>query len=90
MPSSFKGETGKVIFFLEAKLSRSMLLSTKDKTEFTFVSRTDMHVPDMKVKTLFPLSVCSCSCKGTLCDPFGVNSVLFLLRRLSLGLQRRI
>ncbi|XP_076126362.1 arrestin domain-containing protein 3-like [Alosa pseudoharengus] len=48
MPSSFKGGAGKVVYFLEAKLTRSMRMSTKDKTKFTFLSKTDVHVPDMK------------------------------------------
>ncbi|KAL2092376.1 hypothetical protein ACEWY4_012174 [Coilia grayii] len=48
MPSSFKGSVGKVVYFLEAKLNRSMRLSAKDKVEFKYLSKTDMRVPDMK------------------------------------------
>ncbi|KAG5280759.1 hypothetical protein AALO_G00063720 [Alosa alosa] len=48
MPSSFKGEAGKVVYFLEAKLTRSMRMSTKDKADFTFLSLTDIPVTDMK------------------------------------------
>ncbi|KAI4902288.1 hypothetical protein NFI96_034705 [Prochilodus magdalenae] len=45
MPSSFKGESGKVEFHLEAQLSRSLRVPVKAKTKFTFVSRPDALLP---------------------------------------------
>lgn len=41
MPSSFKGSVGKVVFLLEAKLSRSMRISKTDSTKINFVSKVD-------------------------------------------------
>uniref|UniRef100_A0A8C9RXM9 Si:ch211-130m23.2 n=1 Tax=Scleropages formosus TaxID=113540 RepID=A0A8C9RXM9_SCLFO len=42
MPSSFKGCYGKIIYTLEAKLSRPMRVSSKAMAEFTFVSKPDV------------------------------------------------
>ncbi|KAJ8414922.1 hypothetical protein AAFF_G00024450 [Aldrovandia affinis] len=47
MPSSFKGAHGKIIYSLEAKLSRSMRVPSKAKTEFTFLSKADMEFPQL-------------------------------------------
>ncbi|KAL2092378.1 hypothetical protein ACEWY4_012176 [Coilia grayii] len=47
MPSSFDGQKGKVVYSLKAKLSRRKRLSSKETTEFTFVSRTPMPDEDM-------------------------------------------
>ncbi|XP_058230286.1 arrestin domain-containing protein 3-like isoform X2 [Hemibagrus wyckioides] len=47
MPASFKGYHGKVVYFLEAKLCRSMTLPKKDKVHFNYVPRGDMSVPDL-------------------------------------------
>ncbi|XP_019956411.2 arrestin domain-containing protein 3-like isoform X1 [Paralichthys olivaceus] len=42
LPSSFKGSVGKIVYLLEAKLSRSMRIAKKDSTKINFVSRTDL------------------------------------------------
>ncbi|KAG7481300.1 hypothetical protein MATL_G00065260 [Megalops atlanticus] len=47
MPSSFNGVHGKVIYTLEAKLSRSMRLPSKTKATFNFVSKPDMSNPQL-------------------------------------------
>ncbi|XP_018614588.1 arrestin domain-containing protein 3-like [Scleropages formosus] len=44
MPSSFKGCYGKIIYTLEAKLSRPMRVSSKAMAEFTFVSKPDVSI----------------------------------------------
>lgn len=51
MPSTFTGSVGKVVYLLEGRLSRSMRISTKDKTKLTFVSRTNMN-PDPELMVL--------------------------------------
>lgn len=51
MPASFKGYHGKVVYFLEAKLCRSMTLPKKDKVHFNYVPQGDMSVPDLMVGT---------------------------------------
>ncbi|KAM9391808.1 arrestin domain-containing protein 3-like isoform 1-T1 [Pholidichthys leucotaenia] len=43
MPSSFKGEVGKVVYLLEATLSRSMRINKKESTKINFVSKTDLN-----------------------------------------------
>ncbi|KAL6465511.1 hypothetical protein MHYP_G00256440 [Metynnis hypsauchen] len=47
MPASFKGCHGKVDYFLEAKLCRSMRISRKAKIQFNYVSQGDMSMPDL-------------------------------------------
>ncbi|KAJ8262989.1 hypothetical protein COCON_G00154460 [Conger conger] len=47
MPSSFKGSCGKIVYTLEAKLSRSMKLPCKTKTKFIFHSKTDPYIPQL-------------------------------------------
>lgn len=42
MPSSFKAYTGKIVYLLEANLSRSMRMNKKDSTDLNFVSKVDM------------------------------------------------
>ncbi|KPP63269.1 hypothetical protein Z043_118488 [Scleropages formosus] len=44
MPSSFKGCYGKIIYTLEAKLSRPMRVPSKAMAEFTFVSKPDVSI----------------------------------------------
>ncbi|XP_068422338.1 arrestin domain-containing protein 3-like isoform X2 [Clinocottus analis] len=50
MPSSFQGSVGKIVYMLEAKLSRSMRIPTKDSTKINFVSNEDM-TSDPKLMT---------------------------------------
>ncbi|XP_030641079.1 arrestin domain-containing protein 3-like [Chanos chanos] len=47
MPPTYKGEHGKVRYTLTAKLSRSLHLPSKDKTEFHFISQADMNNPSL-------------------------------------------
>uniref|UniRef100_A0A673NH77 Arrestin domain-containing protein 3-like n=1 Tax=Sinocyclocheilus rhinocerous TaxID=307959 RepID=A0A673NH77_9TELE len=46
-PPTFKGSVGKVVYTLETKLSRSMCISIKDKTEFHYVPRPDVSNPEL-------------------------------------------
>uniref|UniRef100_UPI003AAE6A17 arrestin domain-containing protein 3-like n=1 Tax=Centroberyx gerrardi TaxID=166262 RepID=UPI003AAE6A17 len=41
MPSSFEGSVGKIVYSLEARLSRSMRIDSKASTKINFVSRAD-------------------------------------------------
>lgn len=41
MPPSFNGADGKIVYSLEASLSRSLRIDKKDLTELTFVPRVD-------------------------------------------------
>ncbi|XP_028270693.1 arrestin domain-containing protein 3-like [Parambassis ranga] len=41
MPSSFNGSVGKIVYSLEATLSRSMRIDKKGSTKINFVSKTD-------------------------------------------------
>ncbi|KAL2092379.1 hypothetical protein ACEWY4_012177 [Coilia grayii] len=41
LPPSFKGVHCKIVYYLEAKLSRSMRIPSKARTEFTYVSKLD-------------------------------------------------
>ncbi|XP_040898391.1 arrestin domain-containing protein 3-like [Toxotes jaculatrix] len=43
LPSSFNGSVGKIVYLLEAKLSRSMRIDKKDSTKINFVSKADLH-----------------------------------------------
>ncbi|XP_059192191.1 arrestin domain-containing protein 3-like isoform X2 [Centropristis striata] len=43
MPPSFKGKHGKIVYMLEAKISRSWHLSTVVRTEFKFFSKSFLH-----------------------------------------------
>uniref|UniRef100_A0A3P8TPF2 Arrestin C-terminal-like domain-containing protein n=1 Tax=Amphiprion percula TaxID=161767 RepID=A0A3P8TPF2_AMPPE len=43
LPSSFKGSVGKVVYLLEATLSRSMRINKKDSTKINFVSKVDWN-----------------------------------------------
>uniref|UniRef100_A0A8C5I6F3 Arrestin domain-containing protein 3-like n=1 Tax=Gouania willdenowi TaxID=441366 RepID=A0A8C5I6F3_GOUWI len=57
MPPSFKGRVGKIVYLLEAKLSRSMRINKKDSTKISFVPKTfacDLPAPqhDSKDKKL--------------------------------------
>uniref|UniRef100_A0A3B1JLF7 Zgc:110353 n=1 Tax=Astyanax mexicanus TaxID=7994 RepID=A0A3B1JLF7_ASTMX len=45
LPSSFKGESGKVKYHLVAQLRRTLRAQSKAETEFTFVSRPDSLLP---------------------------------------------
>ncbi|MCI4392690.1 hypothetical protein PGIGA_G00148730 [Pangasianodon gigas] len=47
MPASFKGCHGKVVYFLEAKLCRSMSMAKKAKVHFNYVPQGDMSIPDL-------------------------------------------
>uniref|UniRef100_A0A4W5M9X8 Arrestin C-terminal-like domain-containing protein n=1 Tax=Hucho hucho TaxID=62062 RepID=A0A4W5M9X8_9TELE len=50
MPSSFKGTWGKILYTLEAKLSRSMRISSKARAEFPFVSKADLgSIPELMI-----------------------------------------
>ncbi|XP_054467728.1 uncharacterized protein LOC129101820 [Anoplopoma fimbria] len=42
MPSSFNGSVGKIVYSLDAKLSRSMRIPTKDSTTINFVMKADL------------------------------------------------
>uniref|UniRef100_A0A3B4UUZ7 Arrestin domain-containing protein 3-like n=1 Tax=Seriola dumerili TaxID=41447 RepID=A0A3B4UUZ7_SERDU len=41
MPCSFTGSAGKIVYLLEAKLSRSMRIATRDSTKINFMSNAD-------------------------------------------------
>ncbi|XP_026994420.2 arrestin domain-containing protein 3-like isoform X1 [Tachysurus fulvidraco] len=47
MPASFKGHHGKVDYFLEAKLCRSLSITKKAKVHFNYIPRGDTSVPDL-------------------------------------------
>lgn len=57
MPASFKGYNGKVVYFLEAKLCRSMSIPKKAKVYFNYVPRGDTSVPDLMVGTYISVKV---------------------------------
>lgn len=42
MPSSFKGSVGKIVYSLEARLSRSLRIDKTDTVKIKFVSNADM------------------------------------------------
>uniref|UniRef100_A0A3B4H019 Arrestin C-terminal-like domain-containing protein n=1 Tax=Pundamilia nyererei TaxID=303518 RepID=A0A3B4H019_9CICH len=43
MPSSFKGENGKIVYMFEAKISKSWWWPSKVKREINFISKTFQH-----------------------------------------------
>ncbi|XP_035020976.2 arrestin domain-containing protein 4 [Hippoglossus stenolepis] len=43
LPSSFNGSVGKIVYLLEARLSRSMRLAKKDSTKLNFLARADLN-----------------------------------------------
>ncbi|XP_072243160.1 arrestin domain-containing protein 3-like [Leuresthes tenuis] len=43
LPSSFRGKFGKILYTLEANLSRSMRMDSKAKTPFTFINKRNHH-----------------------------------------------
>lgn len=50
MPSSFSGADGKIVYLLEANLSRSMRIDKKDSTKINFVSKADPSIgPELMV-----------------------------------------
>ncbi|XP_008335723.1 arrestin domain-containing protein 3-like isoform X2 [Cynoglossus semilaevis] len=50
MPRSFKGSVGKIVYLLEAKLSRSMRIPKKDKTKISYVPRADFScIPELMI-----------------------------------------
>ncbi|KAM7416464.1 hypothetical protein PAMA_018496 [Pampus argenteus] len=49
MPSSFDGAFGKIVYSLEAKLSRSMRIPKKDKTKINFVTNENMSDPGLMI-----------------------------------------
>lgn len=51
MPASFKGFHGKVVYFLEAKLCRSLAIAKKAKVYFNYVPQGNMSIPDLMVGT---------------------------------------
>lgn len=54
IPSSFKGSDGKIVFSLEAELSRSMRINKKSSTTINFVAKPDPNtLPGLMVSTEF-------------------------------------
>lgn len=50
MPPSFKGADGKIVYSLEARLSRSMRIDQTDLTKITFVPTEDRREePELRV-----------------------------------------
>ncbi|KAL2092375.1 hypothetical protein ACEWY4_012173 [Coilia grayii] len=49
LPPSFQGGVGFIAYTLEAKLSRSMRLSSKAKAEIHYVPKPDLTIPDLMV-----------------------------------------
>ncbi|KAK7933709.1 hypothetical protein WMY93_004605 [Mugilogobius chulae] len=47
LPSSFKGEHGKIVYFLEAKASRSKRLNQTVKEKFCIISNEDLSTSDI-------------------------------------------
>ncbi|XP_072243095.1 arrestin domain-containing protein 3-like isoform X1 [Leuresthes tenuis] len=43
MPSSFKADTGKIVYLLETGLSRSMRVTKKESTKINFASKADIN-----------------------------------------------
>ncbi|KAM6965424.1 arrestin domain-containing protein 3-like [Aplochiton taeniatus] len=53
-PSSFNGAYGKIIYMLEARLSRSMRIDSKAKSEFNFVSKGNLNAGPMVPELMIP------------------------------------
>ncbi|KAM7391781.1 hypothetical protein PAMP_022439 [Pampus punctatissimus] len=49
MPSSFSGTVGKIVYLLEAKLSRSMRIPTKDSTKINYVTNQMLNDPTLMI-----------------------------------------
>ncbi|XP_031672083.1 arrestin domain-containing protein 3-like [Oncorhynchus kisutch] len=48
MPSSYMGKWGKITYYLKAKLIRTLWLIDRAKTEFTYLSKTNMIIPGLR------------------------------------------
>ncbi|KAL1274783.1 hypothetical protein QQF64_027597 [Cirrhinus molitorella] len=46
-PPTFRGSVGKIVYGLEAKLERSMRVSSKDRAEFHYVPKPDLPSPEL-------------------------------------------
>ncbi|XP_034025349.1 arrestin domain-containing protein 3-like [Thalassophryne amazonica] len=49
LPSTFKGKHGKIKYFIEARVSRSMMLDSKAKTNFTVLSKDEVSIPNVMI-----------------------------------------
>uniref|UniRef100_A0A3P9C8R5 Arrestin C-terminal-like domain-containing protein n=1 Tax=Maylandia zebra TaxID=106582 RepID=A0A3P9C8R5_9CICH len=59
MPSSFKGENGKIVYMLEAKISKSWWWPSKVKREINFISKTFQQFWEGMVNTALISSSCT-------------------------------
>ncbi|XP_061905547.1 arrestin domain-containing protein 2-like [Entelurus aequoreus] len=55
MPSSFKSGTGRIVHKVKAELKQSMKLTKEAKVHFTFVSKADMDIHGLMLRSLFRL-----------------------------------
>lgn len=53
IPSTFKACVGKVVHKLKAELKQSMKLTKKAKTHFTFVSKPNLDLPSLMVRSFY-------------------------------------